>query len=174
MMFDYTYGIRTTTEYVERVKSELARLEQLQDEALPEERKHEVISAATQAAITLWHLSDFIFRSPDADAARVRAKIKGKDIKDFQERVRNAYPSIRLCWEMTNGAKHFRKKPAAEVGETTVSMTAQVSAVVLPLFWKASPKKKRRPKVILPDRRRLRAADIFRDAIAEWEHLLRP
>lgn len=167
-MFDPVYGVHTIAEYLARAKGEVERIEKLQDAALPAERAHEVVSAATYAAATLWHLTDFAFSAPDPNAARLRAKVGGSELGDFQARVRNGRPAITLCWELTNRGKHFNKRPRAQVQETTVSAVAAVSIAML---WRPTIRK-RRPKIVLPDGRRLRAADVFRDAIAEWEALL--
>jgi len=171
-VFDYTYGIRSVAEYMERARSEVSRLERLEDEALPAEREHEVRSASTQAGTTLWHGTDFVFAAPDPEAIRARSKVGGGDLKTFQERVRAACHALTLCWELTNGAKHFHKKAAAQVDEVTLSI-APAHFVLLPTLWR-SEGRRRRAKIILPDGRRLRAAHVFRDAIGEWERLMRP
>lgn len=166
--FDAVYGVRTLAEYLERVKGEVRRVEELQNVPLPADREHEVISAATHAAATLWHLTDFAYSAPDPEAAHLRAKLGGTTLAEFQEKVRAGRPAITLCWELTNRGKHFNKKPHARVEETTVSAVAAVSIAML---WRPS-LRRRRPKLVLPDGRRLRAAEVYGDALAEWEALL--
>lgn len=118
----------------------------------------------------MWHLTDFVFGAPDAEAIRLRGKLGAADLKSFQERVRDSCPALKLCWELANGAKHFHKKPRAQVDEVTVSC-APAYIVFLPIRWQPE-RIKRRAKIVFPDGRRLRASEVFRDVIAEWEVLL--
>ncbi len=162
----YTYGVDTFAECLQRAALEVERLESLEEQELPRERGLEVVSAANVATSSLWHLTDFVFKASDPEAAAIRARVGGTNRKDFQQRVRAACPAIKLCWEMVNGAKHLEQLKHAQVDKVSLSAGASVTIIATPSKPTSG---KIRAKVIFPDGRRLRTSAVLRDALREWE-----
>lgn len=169
-MFEPPSGITTVEQYLQLARREVDRLAALEGTALPETRRLEVVSAVTEACKTLWHFTDFVFQATDPEAAGMREKIGGRDLQDFQERVRAACPALGMCWETVD-----RSKPLEKTSQTKLeALAARAGAFLESVFSKVLRRpggKRWRQKLVLADGQRLQATVVFRAALTECDRL---
>lgn len=169
-MFEPPSGITTVEQYLQLARQEIERLAALEDTALPETRRLEVVSAVTDACKTLWHFTDFVFQATDPEAVGMREKIGGRDLQDFQERVRAACPALSVCWETVNRSKPFEKTSQTKLAALVARATGLIESVLSRVLRQPG-RKRWRQKLVLPDGQRLQATVVFRAALTECDRL---
>jgi hypothetical protein len=130
-MSAYTYGLKSPLRRLERARAELAQLLKLQDELLPPERGDEPASLAMHLGTAIWHITDAVVETDEADFVAWRAAHKVKSVKAFQDQIQTQYPNIGYCRELANGAKHhLPKQPLYQVEEAIVSVMPSTAAAL--------------------------------------------
>ena len=178
-MSAYSYNASNPREALKDAKVQLAALQKMQDQALTQSQQTVMYMIAENLPQKLWHMTDWIIKCAAPEYVALRARAGITDLGDFQKACRLACPDLELCWEATNGIKHFRQHPDAKITENTASAVAQ-APIAMPstLFdvgfadYVGGPKSISRPKTILKDGRNLRTADLCERAIAYWESFL--
>jgi len=169
-MFHLPSGITTVEQYLQLARQEIERLAALEDTALPETRRLEVVSAVTDACETLWRFTDFAFQASDPEAVGMRQRIGGRDLQDFQQRVRAACPALSVCWETVNRSKPFEKTSQTKLEALAASASALIASVLSKVLRKPG-RKRWRQKLVLADGQRLQATVVFRAALTECDRL---
>jgi hypothetical protein len=102
-----TLEFRTAADFLEKLDREIARVRGASQTA-------DVIDHATNAAMTAWHLVDWVWHDIDKDKAadpfRLLAKIAGKPVRslqEFQTFVRAASSDVCYCESIAVSTKHF-------------------------------------------------------------------
>lgn len=106
----YAFGFTLPREMLEKARREVGRLEAAEERGAPVEELQDV---AINAALTLWHISDWIARSADQRCVaaverikRERPSRKTSSIEIIRERILDD-SHMALCEALANGAKHL-------------------------------------------------------------------
>jgi hypothetical protein len=102
-----TLQFRTAADFLQKLSREITRVSDANETA-------DVIDHATNAAMTAWHLTDWVWhdigRDKAADPFRLIAKIAGEPIRsleDFQRFVRKNSMDVLYCESIAVSTKHF-------------------------------------------------------------------
>lgn len=187
-MTELAFGIETPRDLLAKARREVERLEQAENWHGTDDWEP-IADAAINAALTLWHITDWIANSPDPACQSAIAQIKAKrgsaktaSLAVLQEHVLDD-SNIALCDALANGAKHFTirersldptrlfAKPdatTAYLGSSTVTIRADVTQSGS--YSIAMPKPPRYfAKVIINETTSGRALDVFKAALSYWE-----
>lgn len=127
-MSAYGFALKSPRDFLGKAKREVHRLDSLSCDLLTSVEK--ISDAAINAALTLWHLNDWIARWPEAQPVIERIRLKNNSAKNAPLNILQEYTTrnahIELCRRLANGAKHFEFRGTAE---TTLSSTTAVAIV---------------------------------------------
>jgi len=111
-MTELAFGIEAPRDLLAKARREVGRLEQAENWHGTDDWEP-IADAAINAALTLWHITDWIANSPDPACQSAIAQIKAKRgsaktaaLAVLQEHVLDD-SNIALCDALANGAKHF-------------------------------------------------------------------
>ena len=170
-MSSHAFGVQTAKEMLARAKFEVGELEKAVQAyfLFEKEGKHKVGSLAGACAGTLWNLVDWLANSnePSTRSALATAGFNTKEA--IRDHVKANSPSLTLCWEITNGYKHY------ELSGHTLKLSqidkAALSAPPMhpdqPLAYQFVPKVKTKAGA------NLSAVDVYKDALVFWNNLFK-
>jgi hypothetical protein len=170
-MTTHAFGARTPRELLERARFEVEELEKAVDGYFltEHEAKNRIGSLSATCATTLWNLVDWLENSTDPTIRNACAKVGLATEKSIRKYVLENSPSLKLCWEVTNGYKHFKLKgdtlKHSQVDEAGLSAPSGLPSTE-PLGHRFKPKIKTKAGRNLP------ALDVYKDALAYWEAFL--
>jgi hypothetical protein len=102
-----TLEFRTAADFLQKLSREISRVSDANDAT-------DVVDHATNAAMTAWHLTDWVWHDIEKDKTaspfRLIASIAGKPIRslhDFQTFVREASVDVLYCESIAVSSKHF-------------------------------------------------------------------
>src|SRR5437667_4446657 len=107
------FGLATPRDLLDKAKRELGRLDLASMQPKSQQQFWDVQDSALNAAITLWHVTDWIAKSdaPQAGAAIDHAKkalaTKETDPYKILREFLRRDSHMALCNSLANGAKHF-------------------------------------------------------------------
>jgi hypothetical protein len=152
-------------------------VEQLKRSLEPDERYRisgDAIYHAFNCAITSWHITDWVWESLGfSQREQLVRRLNGlfdveakESISKFQSLLRDKHRPFHICYQIATGSKHknIRKPdPMIRVEEVWVNQSqAGLMRAGQPLGW-------HRQDLIIYDReKRLRAAEVFEEAIHCW------
>lgn len=90
------FGLCDTRAMLEKLRWEAGKLSTLERHNVVERQYH-----ALNAAITAWHITDWLWHTMPAEV-----RVEWDNIQKFQEYVRQNSPMIRLCYQIATGSKH--------------------------------------------------------------------
>ncbi len=161
------YGAKTPRELLERARYEVAELASATASvfATEAEAKHAIGSRATACAGTLWNLVDWLANSTDP---ATKAALSGTGLathEAIRDHVKRQSPELTLCWELTNGAKHYElkgyTKKVAQINDAGLSVPAALPSIGRTHSFVA--------KVKLTGGVSLKAVDVYQKALAFWD-----
>jgi hypothetical protein len=173
------FGLATPVELLEKARREVARISSPPFAIRAgHDARYDALDAAINAAITLWHVTDWVAVSPQPQAAALlhSARKPGDNrgsyavLKEFVISDKD----LALCHDLCNGSKHLeldRPVTAPAHIDLFTGNTRELEALVSvrsnsPARWV--------PKIVTPqDGARQVAADVYKRAIAFWEKLFR-
>jgi hypothetical protein len=187
-MSDYAFGLKTPRDLLQKAHREVERLTDATQRASTDDDIKELQDIAINAALTIWHVCDWIANSTDprckAAICRIkeeRACLKQDALSILREHVLDD-SNMALCDALANGAKHFAIKPRAldpsrvftrpddtgYSGTSTVKVRADVTAppavaVAIPYIGRYF------AKIALDDDRSGPALEVFTAALAFWD-----
>ncbi len=180
-MTGYAFGLSTPRDLLEKARREVWRLERATSLASSHE---DVQDTAFNAAVTLWHVSDWIARSTDqacVDAIerikRDRPSLKTSPLPILQEYILDD-PHMALCEALANGAKHLVLHESPSLVSTQVlqpELQSHVAAAPIALMTDLSASAIGEPPVVhhiakvrindVP----IHAVKVFKKALAYWD-----
>lgn len=183
-MTAYAFGLKTPRAFLAKARREVERLAEIEDRASSLADVALVQDTAINAALTLWHVADWVARWPDpayvAAIERIRVErpsLKKARLEIVREHIRDSSHMV-LCEALANGAKHFElyERPsldstrlfttsgpfggtAAVTVEADVTVRASVDAAIPFYFAK-----------LKINGEGLRALEVFKGALAYWDN----
>ncbi len=187
------FGLTSPRDLLEKARRDVERLRQVTNWPRSPEQRLAVQDSAFNAAITLWHVTDWIANSSEPEAVAALQTIrtthppskKGADSYDVLSAYVRMDAHMNLCHSLANGAKHFeltftpaldrgpifRSEPGIQHGTSTVS--SLITGVSVPPA--VSPAGPEQPpagyfaKILVDDRHSVPAVDVFRAALDYWD-----
>lgn len=133
-MSAYAFGLITPRDFLEKARREIRRLERVSAQASSTAQAVELQDLAINAAWTIWHVSDWIARSPEskyADAIeRIRLErpsLKTAPLQIVQEHILDN-SHMALCEALANGAKHFVLRDSPSLNSSSLFTQGSASS----------------------------------------------
>jgi hypothetical protein len=107
---DQTFAFTDCRELLEKLDREVDRYGEVagRDELLDPEALlklvHQLKDSAFNAAVTAWHLCDWVFNDMTPEQ---RAKLNFRNLADLQEHVRENCRALYLCRQAATASKHW-------------------------------------------------------------------
>jgi hypothetical protein len=165
------FGISSTQDYLKAADAQVQRLKALQDRLLTQPERQATQAEARALIGTIWHAIDWIYKDPTPAFDRMRKNLGDPTFDQFRSIVTSQSNALRICREFANVIKHRRFATTASVADANASAVAAVSIAEIYFPWNRG-KVRSRPKLILRDGRRLRAVDVYEEAISDWKTML--
>ncbi|MFZ1908536.1 MAG: hypothetical protein WAU52_05585 [Burkholderiales bacterium] len=128
-MTGYAFGLTTPRDFLAKARREVERLAEAESQAYLAADVALLQDTAINAALSLWHVSDWIARSPEqpyVDAIeRIRVERpsqKKAPLEILREQIRDS-SHMALCEALANGAKHLTLRQPPRLDPTRLQNT---------------------------------------------------
>lgn len=192
----HSFGLRGPHELLDKARREVEALKKASATPLAEDEVQRLADHAMNAALTIWHMTDWLASSQDARIRNALAKsaLATQTAITVEATKRT---SLKLCWLIAHGSTHLTLAPDRAVAQAEGVANARVSATTVyvglgPNGELILPGARRRPRAPAPkadlsdiellsryrvtipaDGRDYRAVEVFEDAIRFWVEFLR-
>jgi hypothetical protein len=107
------FALATPDHLLMKLHWEIGQLRAALETKQPVALTHVPAYHAFNCAVTSWHLTDWTWEFIDEPTKLLISDQLGTpldSLEQFQQALRNRHPSLRVCWQLCNGSKHFRLK----------------------------------------------------------------
>lgn len=115
------FYLRTPEQLFLKFYSDLEKLKDSLNQKAYDPRGYETAAYhAFNAAITVWHLTDWTWNSLNEEEKKQLSKFFNvethvENLQNFQWHIRNKCIALAICWEVANGSKHFSTHESSKV-----------------------------------------------------------
>lgn len=178
MARDLAFGLTTPRDFLEKARRDVRRLRQRPLAIMVGYNdQHETIDQAINAAVTLWHVTDWLANSPPPAAFIQHAKQASGTAKTNTYGVLRDFAlknhDLAICHDLANGSKHLElDNPQATQSPGPIAPTSSGSSQGMAAVTSAPPPYERFvAKVVMPNGDRVPVLEVYDRALAYWDNL---